>query len=67
LKKRIEYDEFLLYVDREFGRLFNYMETSGLLENTWVVFTSDHGEIFERGSIGHSSDGLYQSHIRVPY
>jgi hypothetical protein len=66
LKNLIEYDEFLLYVDREFNRLFNYMETSGLLENTWVVFTSDHGEIFERGSIGHSSDALYQAQIRVP-
>ena len=66
LKERIKYDEFLLYVDKEFNRLFNYMETSGLLENTWVIFTSDHGEIFERGSIGHSSDALYQPQIRIP-
>jgi arylsulfatase A-like enzyme len=66
LKKRIEYDEFLLYIDKEFNRLFNYMETSGLLENTWVIFTSDHGEIFERGTIGHSSDALYQPQIRIP-
>lgn len=66
LEKRNEYDEFLLYVDREFGRLFDYLETSGLLENSWVVFTSDHGEMFERGIDGHSTDALYQPLIRVP-
>jgi arylsulfatase A-like enzyme len=66
LKKRNEYDEFLLYADREFGKLFEQLKTSGLLENTWVVVTSDHGEMFERGIDGHSVDALYQPVIRVP-
>lgn len=66
LKRRAEYDEFLLYADQNFGRLFEYLESSGLLENTWVVFTSDHGEMFERGISGHSTDALYQPVIRVP-
>ena len=66
LKKRVEYDEFLLYVDREFGRLFDKLETSGLLENTWVVFTSDHGEMFERGISAHNTHALYQPLLRVP-
>jgi arylsulfatase A-like enzyme len=66
LKKRIEYDEFLLYVDREFNRLFDKLETSGLLENTWVVFTSDHGEMFERGISAHNTHALYQPLLRVP-
>lgn len=66
LKLRAEYDEFILYADQEFGRLFNYLETSGLLETTWVVVTSDHGELFERGISGHSTNALYQPLIRVP-
>jgi arylsulfatase A-like enzyme len=66
LKMRTAYDEFILYVDKEFGRLFNYLETSGLLENTWVVVTSDHGELFERGISGHSTNALYQALIRIP-
>lgn len=65
LKYRREYDEFILYVDKEFGRFFNALEASGLLENSWVVLTSDHGEMFERGLIGHM-DTLYQPVIRVP-
>lgn len=65
-KARTEYDEFILYADREFGRFYDHLERSGLLENTWVVLTSDHGEMFERGIQGHFSPVLYQPVIRVP-
>ena len=63
---RIEYDEFILYADREFGRLVDYLETFGLLENTYVVLTSDHGEMLDRGIGGHSTPVLYQPLVRVP-
>lgn len=65
-RKRTAYDEFILYVDRECGRLFDYLEASGMLENTWVVLTSDHGELFERGFHGHVTPMLYQAVVRVP-
>ena len=60
------YDEFILYVDREFGRLFEYLEASGLLDNTWVILTSDHGEMFERGILEHTTPVLYEPVIRIP-
>ncbi|GAB4503020.1 MAG: sulfatase-like hydrolase/transferase [Anaerolineales bacterium] len=63
---RAEYDEFILYVDREFGRFYHALESSGLLENTWLVFTSDHGELFERGIEGHRTPVLYQPLIHIP-
>ncbi len=65
-KWRSAYDEFILYVDREFGRLYNRLEASGLLENTWLVLTSDHGELLERGLLGHNSFTLYQPLVRIP-
>jgi len=65
-KPRESYDEFILNVDGEFGRLFNSLEASGLLENTWVVLTSDHGEMLERGIAGHTTPTLYQPLVRVP-
>jgi choline-sulfatase len=65
-KARAEYDEFILYVDREFGRFFNQLETLGILENTWLVLTSDHGEIHERGFNGHSTEALFQPLVRIP-
>ena len=64
--KRREYDQFILYVDREFGRFMDKVEKSGLLENTWVILTSDHGEMFERGIRGHLTPVLYNPVVRVP-
>lgn len=63
---RRKYDEYILYCDQEFGKLYNYLESSGLLENTWLVLTSDHGEMFERGIEGHGSEVLYQPVVRIP-
>lgn len=65
-KARTEYDEFILYADREFGRLFDQLEKSGMLNNTWVVLTSDHGEINERGYSGHMTEVLFQPLVRIP-
>src|SRR5512146_418175 len=31
-----------------------------------MVFTSDHGEMFERGLFGHRTPVLYQSIVRIP-
>ena len=66
LKTRTEYDEFILYVDKEFGRLYDHLKSSGLLENTILVLTSDHGELNERGISGHSSSALYEPVVRIP-
>jgi arylsulfatase A-like enzyme len=66
LRQRTSYDEYILYVDQEFGRLFDYLESSGVLDNTWVVLTADHGELFERGVRGHISPLLYQPVVRIP-
>lgn len=65
-RSRREYDEYVLYADREFGRLYDVLGESGMLENTWLVVTSDHGELFERGFVGHGSDSLYQPVIHIP-
>ena len=63
---RLHYDEFILYVDSEFARLYDFMERQGLLENTWLVLTSDHGEMFERGVSGHIHWLLHQPVIHIP-
>lgn len=60
------YDEFILYVDSEFNRLFKSLEQEGVLENTYVFLTSDHGEMFERGTVGHITPMLFQPLLRIP-
>ncbi len=38
------YYAFATQIDYEIGRLYEHLETQGLLENTIIIFTSDHGE-----------------------
>ena len=66
LRERINYDEFILYVDSEFRRLYRLLKKAGILENTWLVFTSDHGEMFERGIWGHTHVTLLEPRAHIP-
>jgi arylsulfatase A-like enzyme len=66
LRMRTNYDEFIRYVDQEFGRVMDAFDSAGLLENSWVILTSDHGEMFERGIRGHWTPVLYQPVINIP-
>ncbi len=60
------YDEFILYCDQQFGRLYDGLEALGLLDDTYLILTSDHGEMNERGISGHGTNLLYEPIIRVP-
>ncbi|MEW5938918.1 MAG: sulfatase-like hydrolase/transferase [Chloroflexota bacterium] len=60
------YDQYVANVDAEFGLLMDSLERDGLLDNTVVIVTSDHGQLFERGVHGHSSRLLYDGVTHVP-
>ena len=66
LSKRNLYDQQIAHVDAEFGNLIDKLDAEGLLENSYVVVTSDHGEIFERGFYGHGGVILYEPAINIP-
>lgn len=60
------YDAEIREIDEAIGGLVEVLETRGLLENTVVVLTSDHGEEFlEHGAIKHGYH-LYEESVRVP-
>ena len=65
-RMRRRYDETIAYVDAEFGRLIDLLEASNALTNTCLIVTSDHGEIIERGVLGHNNPLLYEQLIHVP-
>ena len=60
------YDEFIASWDHEVGRLFDYLKESGLTENSYIFITSDHGDMFERGELGHWTKMIYDPVIHVP-
>jgi membrane-anchored protein YejM (alkaline phosphatase superfamily) len=54
------------HLDSQLGRVYDALEEQGLLDNTIVVVTGDHGEEFmEKGRWGHNST-FSQEQIRVP-
>ena len=49
------YDDCIAYLDEQLGRLLGELERRGLLAETDVIITSDHGEAFgDHGIMGHS-------------
>lgn len=60
------YEGAIAWMDRELGLLFDDLRRRGVLDNTIVVVTSDHGEQFgEHGLKGHGNS-LYLPVLHVP-
>ncbi|MGH7560395.1 MAG: sulfatase-like hydrolase/transferase [Gemmatimonadales bacterium] len=60
------YDGAISYLDGEVDELLRGLAARGLLENTLVIVTSDHGELFgEHGVIQHGNS-LYLPVLHVP-
>jgi arylsulfatase len=65
-KLRALYDGEVSGWDESFGRFVESMRTEGILENTIVVVTSDHGaEFLEHGLLG-DGHSIYEELIHVP-
>jgi arylsulfatase A-like enzyme len=63
---RSQYDGEIAYVDSELGKFFGALDWDGILSQSIVVVTSDHGEFLgEKGLLDHQI-GLYEPVIRVP-
>jgi hypothetical protein len=54
-------------VDRELGRLREYLEQKGLADRTYFIISADHGEGFgEHGTFNHARTA-YDELVRVPF
>ncbi|MBC7172490.1 MAG: sulfatase, partial [Polyangiaceae bacterium] len=61
------YDGGVTYHDRQFARIRQALERSGILGEALVVFTSDHGEeLFDHDSVSHGGYRLHEELVRVP-
>ena len=63
---RMTYDEYLTNLDHDLGAFLDGLEKSGILDSSYLVITSDHGEMFERGEHGHGTPLMYEPVTRVP-
>ena len=66
-KKRtiMRYYALCTYVDDMFGKVINKLKETGEYDNTFIIFTSDHGDMLgERNRF--SKYSLYEGSVRVP-
>ena len=64
--KRDVYNGSIAYLDAELGVLFRELERRGLLDNTLVVVTADHGEEFAEHGLVEHGNSLYRPSLQVP-
>lgn len=60
------YDAAISFVDSQIGRLMTVLEDMELLQQTFVILTSDHGESLTEHGIYFDHHGLYDVAIHVP-
>ena len=65
-KKHIqEYYAIISHLDEQVGKIIDHLKKRDLIDNTYIIFTSDHGlAVGQHGLIGKQS--LYDHSIRVP-
>lgn len=62
---RALYDGNIRYLDTNLERLFEYLNSSGLIENTLILLTADHGESLGEHNIFDHNE-LYYGILHVP-
>ena len=65
-KVRDRYDRAIRYIDDELGQMFDSLGARGLLDNTIIVLSADHGEQFGEHGLGWHSNSLYEQLTHVP-
>ena len=61
-----EYYAITTHMDREIGRILDTLDELGQTENTYIIFTADHGlAVGQHGLLGKQNQ--YEHSIRVPF
>lgn len=63
---RSSYVDCVRYLDAQVGELLNELEARQILNDTWVIITSDHGEHFGDHELYGHGNSLYEATIHVP-
>jgi arylsulfatase A-like enzyme len=61
------YDDCIADLDEQLGKLIDALDRGGILERTWLIIVSDHGESFgEHAGIFCHGRSLYETELHVP-
>ena len=61
------YDDCIADLDEQVGKLIDTLDRRGILEHTWLIVVSDHGESFgEHANIFCHGTSLFDTEVHVP-
>ena len=60
------YADSLAYVDFQIAKLFQFLKSNGLWENTVIVLTGDHGQAFYEHNFASHASAIFNKVMRVP-
>jgi arylsulfatase A-like enzyme len=63
---RARYDGFIQYCDKKFEDFIARLHARGILKNTIIIVSADHGESFEHNYLGHADRHLYEQVTHIP-
>ena len=63
---RREYYALITHMDAQIGRILDSLQATGKADNTWIIFSADHGlAVGEHGLLG--KQNMYEHSVRVPF
>ncbi len=65
-KIKAAYFAMIELIDHQFGRLIDFLESSGQLDNTIIIFMSDHGELLGDHGLLYKGCRFFESLVHVP-
>jgi arylsulfatase A-like enzyme len=60
------YYALITAIDSEIGRVTDHLRAEGMLDSTFIIYTSDHGDFAGEHGLFHKNLGIYESVHRVP-
>jgi arylsulfatase A-like enzyme len=61
-----QYDGGIAYIDFNIGKLIERLKELGLYDNSLIIITSDHGEVFGERDLFNHAVSVYQDQIYIP-
>ena len=65
-RNRQEYFATITYMDHHVGRMLDALEASGKADNTYIIFTADHGLAVGRHGLA-GKQNMYEHSLRPPF
>ena len=60
------YDAEIHYTDHFLGELVDHLKDLGIYDDTWIIITADHGELFGEHDLRGHGLTLYEEEVHIP-